>query len=891
MAIILCRMRSLPLERLEEASRRAIEMNPANASVSRQMFLPSRRGGPRRLAVVKGKKWPRTGVKLSVSFLDNASVPLRKRIIAHMNAWSASANVSFAETQGVGEVRISRLDEGDDAGYWSYVGTDILSADADQPTMNLDGFTMKVSEGEFRRVVRHETGHTLGFEHEHLRSDIVAKIVREKAFKYFKRTEKWTRKEVLEQVLTPLSKRSLLGTEETDPLSIMCYQLPGSIMKDRKPIVGGDDINERDFAFAAMVYPKATPAKAPVGRSAHIAEPLAGGESSDERDTFHLVIMDGPLPPLPSSVERERREQRFARVFASYGGARVTHELRLRAAKDEPPTSFGRIIGVHERILKYTGRLSGTLPQDSDLVEFGTLLFDTLFQGDVRRLYDEARSRERKHKLDLVFTSMIPWIAEKPWEFAYDRGRESFLATEDVHFVRNVLTNIPSDRIAKRPGPIRILVVAAQPIGYEPLSVEQEEAVVRRGFDPLVAVGAVAIEVIARVTPARLHDAVSRSEWDVVHFIGHGEYDEKKEEGCLLFEDEHGGEIRLGERSTREILTGRGLSLVFLNACESGRGGRGRAEFNKGTAQSLVAHGLPAVVANQYSVLDSSATSFAQYFYWSLAQGMSFGESAREARVAVNYSLQGEVIDWAIPVVYARDANEALCPPAVVRSAFPTARVSGRQARGGRRGVERIAVWDIDGTLPELDETIAVMNAAQSVFEFALVDMSVPLDVWDLQTTAGTPYLWAEHAARRLQSKPTSLGVEILVCITRQWMRNDDTFNLFAWWPDSQQPRIIFFSIAGFDGLEAAGTKTHRAVANALVTGLAGFHGNYDSHEAGPTSCPMYYNRKRDEALITGKQHFDAKCTRALRDRLGNRFDALEALLRTFDNESSSGRG
>ena len=74
-----------------------------------------------------------------------------------------------------------------------------------------------------------------------------------------------------------------------------------------------------------------------------------------------------------------------------------------------------------------------------------------------------------------------------------------------------------------------------------------------------------------------------------------------------------------------------------------------------------MAHGLPALVANQYSVLDSSATSFAQHFYWSLAQGMTIGQAAREARIAVNYSLQGELIDWAVPVVYARDPNMTLC--------------------------------------------------------------------------------------------------------------------------------------------------------------------------------------------------------------------------------------
>jgi hypothetical protein len=36
----------------------------------------------------------------------------------------------------------------------------------------------------------------------------------------------------------------------------MCYSLPGSIMKDKKAVRGGNDINVRDFAFASSVYPK-----------------------------------------------------------------------------------------------------------------------------------------------------------------------------------------------------------------------------------------------------------------------------------------------------------------------------------------------------------------------------------------------------------------------------------------------------------------------------------------------------------------------------------------------------------------------------------------------------------------------------------------------------------
>ena len=36
----------------------------------------------------------------------------------------------------------------------------------------------------------------------------------------------------------------------------MCYQIPGQITKDGKPIPGGTDINEKDYAFAGAIYPK-----------------------------------------------------------------------------------------------------------------------------------------------------------------------------------------------------------------------------------------------------------------------------------------------------------------------------------------------------------------------------------------------------------------------------------------------------------------------------------------------------------------------------------------------------------------------------------------------------------------------------------------------------------
>lgn len=261
---IVCRPRSLPTSKLAAAARRAVAINPANAVEHRVVARTpiGRRGGPRRLAVVKGRRWPVTGVKLSVQFLDKPPKDLRARVLSHMNAWGKTTNVTFAETSSTGQVRIARLDRPDSmAGYWSYIGTEILEIDEDEPTMNLDSFTMRISEAEFKRVVRHEAGHTLGFEHEHMRAALVKRIDPAKAIAFFDRDQGWTEAETREQVLTPLSEASLMGTTESDPTSIMCYQLPGSIMKDGKAITGGRDINARDYEFAASIYPKKVTAK------------------------------------------------------------------------------------------------------------------------------------------------------------------------------------------------------------------------------------------------------------------------------------------------------------------------------------------------------------------------------------------------------------------------------------------------------------------------------------------------------------------------------------------------------------------------------------------------------------------------------------------------------
>jgi hypothetical protein len=249
-----CDIRLLPEDQWVDAALAAAVENPANAPATSilALGLPGVTIEREHLALVTQKFWRSHGVHLTVGWMDDPPAELRRRILAHMNAWGQFADVQFSESAVDPQVRISR----GPGGYWSNLGTDILSVPADEPTMNLEDFSMDTPESEFVRVVRHETGHTLGFPHEHRRAEIVSKIDRDKAIAFFEQTQGWDAAKTTQQVLTPLDRSALVATATADAHSIMCYALPGRIMKDGQPVPGGTDIDASDRVFAGSVYPK-----------------------------------------------------------------------------------------------------------------------------------------------------------------------------------------------------------------------------------------------------------------------------------------------------------------------------------------------------------------------------------------------------------------------------------------------------------------------------------------------------------------------------------------------------------------------------------------------------------------------------------------------------------
>ncbi|HEX8224118.1 MAG TPA: M12 family metallopeptidase [Allosphingosinicella sp.] len=267
-----CAIRTLPKRLLDKAAAVAAAVNPVNMPQSFMALSAQVPDQPSFLTLAVGKYLGSAPRTLTVSFLEPTPADLRDRILLHLNAWNNCCGVRFRFTTGVGQVRISRTG----SGYWSYLGTDIFLIPQNRPTMNLQNFSMATPESEYRRVVRHEAGHTLGFPHEHMRRDLVDRIDRQKAYDYFLATQGWNQAQVDAQVLTPLSQASIIGTP-ADQTSIMCYRLPGSITRDGQPILGGSDINATDCKFARKVYPKPV---SPFGQTeSEFAEMVADGEA------------------------------------------------------------------------------------------------------------------------------------------------------------------------------------------------------------------------------------------------------------------------------------------------------------------------------------------------------------------------------------------------------------------------------------------------------------------------------------------------------------------------------------------------------------------------------------------------------------------------------------
>ncbi|MGD9099367.1 MAG: tetratricopeptide repeat protein, partial [Anaerolineae bacterium] len=166
-----------------------------------------------------------------------------------------------------------------------------------------------------------------------------------------------------------------------------------------------------------------------------------------------------------------------------------------------------------------------------------------------------------------------------------------------------------------------------------------------------------------------LQDALARQTYHVLHYTGHGVYDGAAQKGHLCFEDDV-GQTRLVEAGDlRPLLVGaRDLRLEVLSACQSAQ--TGDLDAFEGVATGLLQADVPAVLAMQFSILDSSAIEMARVFYTALARGRTPAQALSAARQAMRALDRGRPsgqrrFDWGVPALYLRAQGMRLIDPDV----------------------------------------------------------------------------------------------------------------------------------------------------------------------------------------------------------------------------------
>jgi tetratricopeptide (TPR) repeat protein len=290
----------------------------------------------------------------------------------------------------------------------------------------------------------------------------------------------------------------------------------------------------------------------------------------------------------------------------------------------------------------------------------GAQLFDALLPGELRSMYDVARSvtREAGEGLRIKLRVNAPELATLPWEFLFDQRRGAFVAlSRYTPVVRYAEVAAPDRPLAVTP-PLRVLGVAASPDGVEPLDIAEEQRRVEAAFAPLVEQGQLELTWLTPPTWRALQAALQAGPWHVLHFVGHAELNGENGEPVVILADDGGEALRLSAGQLADLLADqRTLRLAVLNACEGARG-HDDSVFSS-MAATLVLRGLPAVVAMQYAITDDAAVEFSASFYAALANLYSVDGALAEARKAMSLA-EPNSLEWATPVLHMRAPDGAI---------------------------------------------------------------------------------------------------------------------------------------------------------------------------------------------------------------------------------------
>jgi Tol biopolymer transport system component len=303
-----------------------------------------------------------------------------------------------------------------------------------------------------------------------------------------------------------------------------------------------------------------------------------------------------------------------------------------------------------------TRRVGGTSQQQAAM-DFGGPLYQAIFTGDLalawQRSLDKARAEDAGGLRLRLRLNDAAGIAGLPWELLYDKRSNSFIAqSERTPLVR--FLDVPEvPRPMTVDGPLRVLAIISSPTDLEELDVEAEWRRLTDAVKPRVDAGLVVLDRLPSATVSELGTWLRGHPTHVLHFVGHGDFDERLREGVLYFQDEQGRSSAVTSSILGPYVRDHDpLRMIVLNACRSARVD-GTDPFG-GMAQGLVQQDATAVVAMQFPISDRAAVRFTGEFYGALVDGLPVDQAVSSARKALLADFGDE---WATPVLFLRSPD------------------------------------------------------------------------------------------------------------------------------------------------------------------------------------------------------------------------------------------
>ncbi|WP_179077053.1 CHAT domain-containing protein [Nostoc sp. C057] len=333
------------------------------------------------------------------------------------------------------------------------------------------------------------------------------------------------------------------------------------------------------------------------------------------------------------------------------------------------------------------------------LANIGKALYRALFPSSSQlknKLLEAERVTETKNTqplhIRLTFQADVMHgsrLADYPWELLHD-GKQ-FLLHRQVTISRYIAhETVPPNLSAVEKVNVLLVSSAAFDLdrGIQPLNKKEQQAI-SKGLKKASEAGLIRLAELEYATVNELRTYLTEHRGEdaphVIHFDGHGLFGKRcpnrecqfinqgikvqqcrkcntqllDPQGYLLFEDEESkpdyvsaaklGTLLRQSSFSDDSNTSSGVALVVLSACQSAMAVAGDSVFN-GTAQNLINHRIPAVVAMQYSIGVEAATQFAEQFYRSLGQKDSLAAAISKGREAMG--IEGN--QWYRPVLYLR---------------------------------------------------------------------------------------------------------------------------------------------------------------------------------------------------------------------------------------------